>query len=421
MQLLRQSTAQTVKLGPFLDSSDGDTEEAGLSIEQADIRVSKDGGAFAQTNNTAGATHDEKGWYGIPLDSTDTSTLGELVVHVHVSGALPVWGKWQVVPANVYDALVSGSDKLQVDAAEISGSSTAADNVESNIGNLDTSVSSRSSHGDPDPSGYIDAAISSRSTFDASTDTVTLADGAHGGASASLTLSDYSDFQATGFSTHSAADVWTVGTRQLTGAANITSTGGTLYVDANGYVQIEGTANQLDDLNDVSQAEVNAACDTALTDYDAVVPGDLPTNFSSLSITAGGLVDVDDSTPIDANVTQAGGSAIQQTGGELHVLDGDGNAVATASAVSGLNDLSASEVNAEVVDVIYTDTHTEVSSVPAANAALGDKIGWIFATSRNKVTQTATTQTVRDDGDAADIGSASVSDDGTTFTRGEFT
>jgi len=32
---------------------------------------------------------------------------------------------------------------------------------------------------------------------------------------------------ATGFSTHTAADVWAVGTRELTGAANITSTGGT--------------------------------------------------------------------------------------------------------------------------------------------------------------------------------------------------
>ena len=39
--------------------------------------------------------------------------------------------------------------------------------------------------------------------------------------------------------------------------------------------------------------QINAACDTALTDYDAVVPADLPTNFSDLSITATtGRVDV---------------------------------------------------------------------------------------------------------------------------------
>lgn len=49
---------------------------------------------------------------------------------------------------------------------------------------------------------------------------------------------------------------------------------------------ISGTKGTLDDLNDVSAADVNAQCDTALTDYDAVVPADLPTNFADLAITA---------------------------------------------------------------------------------------------------------------------------------------
>ncbi len=45
-----------------------------------------------------------------------------------------------VIPSNEYDSLVSGTDALQVDAVEISSSTTAADNVEANIGNLDASV-----------------------------------------------------------------------------------------------------------------------------------------------------------------------------------------------------------------------------------------------------------------------------------------
>jgi len=36
--------------------------------------------------------------------------------------------------------------------------------------------------------------------------------------------------------------------------------------------------------------QINAACDTALTDYDAVVPADLPTNFGSLGINGSGHV-----------------------------------------------------------------------------------------------------------------------------------
>ena len=129
-QLLKQSTAATVKVGPFVDDTDGKTAETGLTIAQADIRLSKNGGAFAQTNNSAGATHDENGYYGVPLDATDTGTLGRLRVAISESGALPVVHDFLVVPAAVYDSLVAGSDKLPVDVQEVSSDSTAADNLE---------------------------------------------------------------------------------------------------------------------------------------------------------------------------------------------------------------------------------------------------------------------------------------------------
>lgn len=65
-------------------------------------------------------------------------------------------------------------------------------------------------------------------------------------------------------------------------------------------------------------------------------------------------------------------------------------------------------------------TVAEETSVPAANAPIWKKINWMFAKTRNKMTQTATTQTLRNDADSATIGASTVSDDGTTFTRGEF-
>lgn len=117
-QWLKQSTAATVKIGPFVDSTDGATAETGLTISQADIRLSKNGGNIAQSNNAAGATHDELGFYDVPLDTTDTNTLGRLLVAVHEAGALPVWEKYMVVPANVWDSMF-GADKLQVHADEI--------------------------------------------------------------------------------------------------------------------------------------------------------------------------------------------------------------------------------------------------------------------------------------------------------------
>jgi len=118
---LKQSTTVTLQLGPFVDEDDGKTAETGLTIEDTDVYLSKNGAAFANPNDTNNATHDASGWYRKQLDGTDTGTLGRLIVMVHEAGALPVWREFMIVPANVYDSLVSGSDYVQVDAVQIEG------------------------------------------------------------------------------------------------------------------------------------------------------------------------------------------------------------------------------------------------------------------------------------------------------------
>jgi hypothetical protein len=122
MLWLKQSTAVTIKLGPFLDEDDGKTAETSLTISQANVRLSKNGGDLAQKHEATSCTHDELGVYDCPLDAIDTATLGRLQLFVHESGALPVWHEFMVVPANEYDSLVSGSDVLDVNVAEIAAS-----------------------------------------------------------------------------------------------------------------------------------------------------------------------------------------------------------------------------------------------------------------------------------------------------------
>jgi hypothetical protein len=136
MNILKQSTAATIKLGPMVDDTDGKTAETALTISQADIRLSKNGGDFAQTNNNAGATHDENGYYDIPLDTTDTGTLGRLRIAVSESGALPVWQDFLIVTANVYDSLVGGSDKLDVNAAELGGTAQTGNDVGADVNEI---------------------------------------------------------------------------------------------------------------------------------------------------------------------------------------------------------------------------------------------------------------------------------------------
>lgn len=122
MRYLKQSTAFTFRIGPFLDEDDGKTAETGLTIAQADIQISKNGGAFAQTSDASPTTtHDADGWYQCPLTVTDTNTLGPLSVQIHVAGALPVWEHFMVMPANVYDSMF-GADKLEVDVTHVEGS-----------------------------------------------------------------------------------------------------------------------------------------------------------------------------------------------------------------------------------------------------------------------------------------------------------
>lgn len=128
MNILKQSTAATIKLGPFVDDTDGKTAKTALTIGQADIRLSKNGGDIAQSHNTAGATHDELGYYDIPLDTTDTGTLGRLRVLVSKAGALPVWQDFLIVTANVFDTFCS-TGSLNVNAASLSTDAITAASV----------------------------------------------------------------------------------------------------------------------------------------------------------------------------------------------------------------------------------------------------------------------------------------------------
>jgi hypothetical protein len=107
--ILRQSTAVDVLIGPFVDSTDGDAEETGLTIAQADVRLSKNGQTGAQKNDNTTAAHDADGFYNCELDATDTNTVGQLTLWVHVAGALAVRHDYQVMEEVPFDALYAAS------------------------------------------------------------------------------------------------------------------------------------------------------------------------------------------------------------------------------------------------------------------------------------------------------------------------
>jgi hypothetical protein len=109
MVFLRQSTAVDVPIGPFLDDADGFTALTGLTVSQADVRLKKNNGNWAQVNDATAATHEDVGWYEKELDATDTNTVGTLIISVQESGALPVWHEFTVLEEAIYDALFAAS------------------------------------------------------------------------------------------------------------------------------------------------------------------------------------------------------------------------------------------------------------------------------------------------------------------------
>jgi hypothetical protein len=315
MLIARQSTARTVTVGPILDA-DG---VAVTGCVVGDLKLSKNGGAPAALNASATLTHRHTGFYSLALTASDFDTVGtgEVTIDDTVN-AMPM-KEFTVVEEAVYDALFAASAlgyvaNAPVNVAQWLGSAPATPTT-AGVPEVDVThwvggavevpgttgrphVSVRTIEG-TDATDYFNALIGTGSGFTAipwnsawdaevqsevqdaieansldrlvkiavDTDFATTvhvdsvvgqlaqtSDGGFSRATDSLeAVRDRGDaawIAATGFSTHSAADVWAVATRTLTAGTNI--------------VLAKGTG--VTGFNDLTAAQVNAEVDTALTD-----------------------------------------------------------------------------------------------------------------------------------------------------------
>ena len=69
---------------------------------------------------------------------------------------------------------------------------------------------------------------------------------------------------------------------------------------------------------------------------------------------------------------------------------------------------------------VWAAVLSELSAVPGVTGTVKDALNWVFTLARNKRTQTATTETVLKDDGSTTLATSTKSDDGTTFTRGEY-
>lgn len=106
---LEQSVTITISLGPFVDKDDGDTEKTGLTIEDTDVYLSKNGGAKANPNDTNNCTEDANGVYRKQLNGTDIGTVGRLAVYCHFTDCLYIRQNYIVLDPESYAGFVTGT------------------------------------------------------------------------------------------------------------------------------------------------------------------------------------------------------------------------------------------------------------------------------------------------------------------------
>lgn len=333
MNFLRQSTAVDIAIGPFIDD-DGITPATGLSITQAETRLKKNNGAWAQANDNTTATHEEEGWYEKELDATDTNTCGILIVAVYISGNLAFWKEFQVVEEAVYDMLFAAS------ATGIIGTAQTGDSF-ARLGA---------------PAGASIAA--DIAAIEAQTDDI-------GAAGAGLS-----------------AVPW----------------------------------------NAAWDAEVQSEVADALGVYDPPTHAELVSEVNAAQSDIAGVAALI-GTPVADLATDI--AAVQTAVGDLPTNSELATALAAAddavlAAIAALNNLSAAEVNAEVVDALATDTYAEPGQgSPASTTTLATKIGFLYKAWRNRTTQTASEYALyADDGTTKDQ-EAGITDNGTTMDRAE--
>lgn len=138
MRFLKTNTATRVTVGPFLDKTDGITPETALTVTGCHLTLMVDDAgvptlvldaaatASGGSNDMVHVTGDDAGFYDLELTAAQTNYVGRAMLSINdVATHCPVFHEFMILPANVYDSLVGGSDTLQADVTQWSGTNVA--------------------------------------------------------------------------------------------------------------------------------------------------------------------------------------------------------------------------------------------------------------------------------------------------------
>ena len=133
---MRLNTSGNIIIGVFIESTDGYTPATGLTSADMTINFTLMGatasGNMSTWTHTTGqliSTELAGGYYVFGLSSNPVSKVGRVRIDILGSSCIPFCEELQVLPANVYDAIVaaSGTDYLLVDALQMAGVAITTD------------------------------------------------------------------------------------------------------------------------------------------------------------------------------------------------------------------------------------------------------------------------------------------------------
>lgn len=378
-QILKQSTSVDVRIGPFVDVGDGFTPETGVTIaasDEAEILKANGAATVAMTGAfTAVAGCD--GWYDYTLAAGDVDTVGDLVIVMQDDSVyLPVFARFQVVEEAIYDALfaasAAGFDANQrVDVGSWLGTAAATPTV-GGVPEVDI-THWRGSVPNALLTGRLDSSVGAM---------------AAGVLTAAALATDAAD--------EIADHVWD----ELMA--------GHVAADSAGLVMNDWQdGGRLDLILDARMAEASINTTGGAVDTVTAVT-------NAVGITAAAVDAVWDEDIVAAHGTAStAGLLLRALGATISARSNN----ATLDALLGVADVASRDIHNQL---LLNETLSELAvAAPAATPSLSAALMLMYMALRNQETATATARTIRNDAGTI-IATAVLSDDATTFTKGEF-
>lgn len=437
MQLLRQNTAVIITVGPFYDRGDGVTIETALTITNERITLTADTdngsaptnildnvtGATSGTNNDLNyITGNDAGMMQLELTAADTNRVGRMKLSItDAANHVPVFEDFFVLPQAIYDWLTGVIIPLPANATQLAGQTiTAGAGV-----TFPSSVAS--------PTNITAGTITTATNL-----------------TNAPTAGDFTATMKTSLNAATPASVQNISAQTGDSFARLGAPAG-----ASVSADIAAIEAQTDDIG-VAGAGLTALGDARLANLDATVSsrlstagytapdnttiGTINTNIGTPANLGGGatlaqnLSDIEGQTE-DIGVAGAGltalgdarianlDAAISTRATPTNITAGTITTVTNLTNAPTVGDLTATmkaSVNAEVLDVLTVDTFAQPGQeAPAATNTLKNMLAYAFKFLRNRVTQTSTTLSVFADNGTTVDQKATISDDSTTYDRGE--